>query len=70
MQLPCERTLRDYTHFIRSKSDFQMEVEDQLLVESDMENIPVWKNFIVIPMDEMKIKENLDIVRRLWGLLI
>lgn len=59
MQLPCERTLRDYTHFIKSKSGFQMEVEDQLLVESDMENIPEWKKFIVILMDEMKIKENL-----------
>ena len=49
----------DYTHFIKSKSGFQMEVEDQLLVESDMENIPEWKKFIVILMDEMKIKENL-----------
>ena len=31
MQLPCERTLRDYTHFIKSKSGFQMEVEDSVI---------------------------------------
>jgi hypothetical protein len=59
VQLPSERTLNDYTHYIKSRPGFQREVDEQLVKEVDLANIPEWKRYVVLLIDEMKIKENL-----------
>lgn len=59
MRLPSERTLHDYTHYVKSKTGFQSAVDEQLIQEANLANIPDWMKYIVILCDEMKIKENL-----------
>ena len=59
MKLPSERTLRDYTHFIKSKVGFYSDLDQQLADEAQLSRIADWKKHIVISIDEMKVKENL-----------
>ena len=57
--LPSERTLRDYSNFIKSKAGFQQEVNDQLCKEANVDSLPKEKKYIVLALDEMKVKEDL-----------
>lgn len=59
LKLPSERTLRDYTHFFKSKVGFQAEVDQMLVVEAKLSDLPDWKKHVVLLIDEMKIKESL-----------
>ena len=59
LKLPSERTLRDYTHVIKAKSGLQSEVDEQLLKEANIEEIPDHKKYIALIYDEVKIKEDL-----------
>lgn len=56
IQLPSERTLRDYTHYFQSKIGFQEEVDEMLRTEVGSED---WKKYVVLLVDEMKVKESL-----------
>ena len=59
IKLPSERTLRDYTHFFKSRSGFQPEVDRMLLEEASMKGLPDWKKHVVLLFDEMKVRESL-----------
>ena len=59
IKLPSERTLRDYTHYFKSKVGFQLEVTRQLQKEAKIEDLPENRRFCALILDEMKIKENL-----------
>ena len=59
LKLPSERTLRDYTHFIKTRSGFQDEVDSMLIREARLSDLPEWKRYVVLLLDEMKIKESL-----------
>ena len=45
ISLPSRRTLRDYTHWFRSKSGFQVEVDKYLMDEADPSNSEDWKRY-------------------------
>ena len=57
IKLPSERTLRDYTHFIKSKGGFNSELDQLLADELLVENLPYWH--VVLVLNEVKIKESL-----------
>ena len=59
LKLPSERTLRDYTHFFKSTAGFQMEVEEMLVRDMKLDELPDWKKHVVLLLDEMKVKESL-----------
>lgn len=61
MTLPSERTLRDYTHFFQSTTGFQAEVDAMLKRELDLDAADKndLKRYVILLMDEMKIKESL-----------
>ena len=59
MKLPSERTLRDYTHYIKARSGFQGDVDQELVKEAKLNELPDRKKHIVLLLDEMKVKENL-----------
>lgn len=59
LKLPSERTLRDYTHFVKTRPGFQAEVDSMLVREARLSELPEWKKHIVLLLDEMKIKESL-----------
>lgn len=55
--LPSERTLRDYTHWIRAGVGFIPEVDAQLVKEANI--ISEKDRLVVLSWDEMRIKESL-----------
>ena len=57
--LPSERTLRDYTHWIKSDSGFVDEVDKQLMDKTNVNNLPEFQKFVCLIFDEVKIKEQL-----------
>ena len=57
IKLPSERTLRDYTHWIRAGVGFQDEVDVQIVKEANVCDDK--DKYIVLLWDEMKIKEDL-----------
>ena len=59
IKLPSERTLRDYTHFIKSKAGFSSELDQLLADELLVETLPDWKRHVVLVLDEVKTKESL-----------
>lgn len=58
VQLPSERTLRDYTHFIKSKPGYYPDLDKYLVKEAQLEKLPEWKRYVVIALDEIKLKES------------
>ncbi len=54
--LPSQRTLRDYTHSVKSTVGFSTEVDNQLLKAIGTQE---WEKLVVILMDEMYIREDL-----------
>lgn len=72
INLPSERTLRDYTHWIRSGVGFQDEIDAQLVKEAAVSEEK--DKYVVLMWDEMKIKEDLvfdkhtsvDWIHRCW----
>ena len=59
MQLPSERTLRDYTHIVPPAVGFQEGVPEQLAEQARLDSLLEWEKFVVLTFDEMKIKEGL-----------
>jgi hypothetical protein len=58
--LPSQRTLRDYTYYVKSSTGFSAEVDQQLYSAAKIdENSEEWKRCVVLVMDEMYIKEDL-----------
>ena len=56
--LPSERTLRDYTNYIHEKpGSFQPDIFEMLQNES--KSIPESRRYVILLLDEMKIKENI-----------
>ena len=57
IQLPSQRTLRDYTHYIKSQVGFSSEVDEALV---DAANLSVDLNkYVILVMDEIFIKNDL-----------
>ncbi len=57
--LPSERTLRDYTHFVKSKPGFSTGIDEQLCREANIDSIPEFQKYVCVAFDEVKIKEDL-----------
>ena len=61
IKLPSERTLRDYTHYFKHQSGYQLEVSKQLRMQkkAKVKDLPENKRHVSLILDEMKIRENL-----------
>ena len=57
--LPSERTLRDYTHFIKAKPGFHHGIDEQLYREAKIDSIPEYQKYVCLVFDEVKVKEDL-----------
>ena len=69
IQLPSERTLRDYTHYYELKTGFQDEVDEQLWQEISALRLPEHRNHFGILLDEMKINPLTGTARYIRGCL-
>ena len=57
--LPSERTLRDYTHFVKSKPGFHHGIDEQLCRETKINSNTEFQKYICLVFDEIKVKEDL-----------
>ena len=59
LQLPCGRTLQDYTHYIKAGVGIQSEVTAQLMKEAKIDGCEEYQKYVGVVFDEMKIKEGI-----------
>ena len=59
LYLPSQRTLRDYTHCIKSDAGFSAEVDLQLMQAIGLPSCQQWEKLVILLIDEMYIKEDL-----------
>lgn len=59
LNLPSERTLRDYTNVIQAKSGLQKDVDEQLMKEAKLDSAAPHQKLVALLFDEVKIKEDL-----------
>ena len=59
ISLPSSRTLRDYTHHIKSGTGFLPEVTEQLIKEAKVDSLELHEKHVALCFDEVRIKDNL-----------
>lgn len=57
--LPTDRTLRDYTHYIKAGVGVQVDVTNQLMSEANIDGLEDWQKYVALVFDEVKIKEGI-----------
>ena len=53
--LPSDRTLRDYTHYIKAGVGVQVDVTKQLMSEVNIDYLEDWQKYVALVFDEVKI---------------
>ena len=57
IKLPSQRTLRDYTHYIKATVGFSVKVDQHLVDVADLsQNL---NKYVILIMDEVHVKEEL-----------
>ena len=59
VSLPSQRTLRDYTHYVKATVGFSDEVDMQLSHAAKLDTCEDFQRLVIMLMDEMYIKEDL-----------
>ena len=59
ISLPSQRTLRDYTHYCKSTSGFNIDVDLQLIRHANLNKLEKHQKQVCLIADEMHIKEGL-----------
>ena len=59
LSLPSQRTLHDYTHFVKSGNGFSAAVDDHLLKAMKLASCDDHHKLVIPLLDELHIKENL-----------
>ena len=59
LTLPCERTLRDYTHWMEAGPGFIDSDDEHLMNQTDISCIPEFQKYVCLVFDEVKIKDDL-----------
>ena len=67
MSLPSSRTLRDYTHHMKSSTGFQPEVTEQLMKEANLDSLQLHEKHVALVFDEVRIKDNLVYNKANWA---
>ena len=59
LQLPSQRTLRDYTHYVQAATGFSTEVDGMLMKAAKVDSCPEREKCMILLLDEMHIHEDL-----------
>lgn len=52
VRVPSERTLRDFTHYVKSQQGFDPELNQQLQKEAGIDSLPPSKRYVALLLDE------------------
>lgn len=59
IRLPSQRTLRDYTYYVKACTGFSSEVDDMLRKAADIDSCPERDKCVNLLLDEMHIRQDL-----------
>lgn len=59
IQLPSQRTLRDYTHFASSTPGFSVDLDMQLIQQANSLIVENYQRHVSLVADEMHVREGL-----------
>ena len=59
IHLPSQRTLRDYTYYVKARNGFSSDVDRMLMKAANIESCPTRDKHVLLLLDEMHIKEDL-----------
>lgn len=59
INLPSQRTLRDYSNAVKAGSGFSADVDHQILEAAKLTTLPDYHRLIILLIDEMHVKEDL-----------
>ncbi len=59
VKLPSQRTLRDYTHYVRALPGFSDDVDKQLIEVAKLQTCDEFQKYVVLVLDEMHLKKDL-----------
>lgn len=59
IQLPSQRTLRDYTNCVKAAAGFSAEVDMLLMTAAKLSTCHEWQKLVILLLDEMHVKEDL-----------
>ena len=59
LQLPSQRTLRDYSNCVKARAGFSVEVDHQLLQAASLSTCKEWQKLVILLIDEMYVREDL-----------
>ena len=59
IKLPSQRTLRDYTHFVKAATGFSSEVDEMVAQAGNVDKCEVYQRYVLLILDEMHIREDL-----------
>ena len=59
IQLPSQRTLRDYTYYTEAKPGFSITVDNQLKEMANLDKCPEREKHVIVLMDEMHIRDDI-----------
>lgn len=59
IQLPSQRTLRDYSNCIKARAGFSADVDRQLMQAANLASCADWQKLTFLLLDEMHIREDL-----------
>ncbi len=59
IHLPSQRTLRDYSHCVKSGAGFSAAVDCQLMQAAGLASCEAWEKLVVLLLDEMYVREDL-----------
>ncbi len=59
LHLPSQRTLRDYTHYIKARMGFSSEVDEMLVSAANLTTCPEREKCVLLLLDEMHIRQDL-----------
>ena len=59
LKLPSQRTLRDYTHYVKAATGFSTEVDQMLVRAAKVVSCPEREKYTILLLDEMHVREDL-----------
>ena len=59
VQLPSQRTLRDYTYYTQAKPGFSVSIDNQLTEMANLSKCPEREKHVIVLMDEMHIRDDI-----------
>ena len=64
IHLPSQRTLRDYSHCVKSQTGFSAAVDKQLMEAANLSSCKPYERLVILLLDEMYIREDLVYIKR------